>query len=518
MPKRNNSEKKDKSMKTPSKHNVAAEYFEIRAESAASSRRYLEAVWNYHQAAGIWKQAGDNGRYNKCLANCSLNKARHIFGKKYASSHDFKDAKNFFKKAAEQFQPIDSAGANWALAHAFECEYRIAKNERNLKSMIGSLDKAIEHYKQTNDELGLLASQGDLAKYKGTLLIRQKEYSLASKAFISAEKSYKDAAECARVHALSKDKKRFEMDALHASALIEFSEADEALTKHLLNIDDVTRKYESASRTLAECGNFRSSNRAKQLAQLLRDILGNKADQVRKTLMSLSSGRIELPAHEWDRLRSIVLLAQKLNTHIRVTSGVAVLAQALDITSASVASDVMERPTDYEEVLAENKIYTISYELMELLSHCNEICTSKGKEAIFKPTTTMVGKLGEIGKPVKNKADFGNLVDALFEIVYEGSAELKRIPEKFKHESFIGFTIRDMRNDLRHDLEHGKEKDITAKKVRLAEIYESYTAKTTLSSLKPEDFGKIQLRVLEELRKFLEDLKQHCINRSIDEW
>jgi hypothetical protein len=100
---------------------------------------------------------------------------------------------------------------------------------------------------------------------------------------------------------------------------------------------------------------------------------------------------------------------------------------------------------------------------------------------------------------------------SLYEIMYEGSGSLKRVPESYKKDDFMGLSIKFVRNDLRHDLEHGEEKEIMQKKTRVAKIYQKYTGKTSLSSLKGRDFQSIQLGFLKELQSFLENLKQYCI-------
>lgn len=122
----------------------------------------------------------------------------------------------------------------------------------------------------------------------------------------------------------------------------------------------------------------------------------------------------------------------------------------------------------------------------------------------------MFKRIRDVEKPVTTRDEFGNLIDALYEIIYEGSASLSRIPENFKKNGFVGFDIKFLRADLRHDLEHGKEKEIKKKKARLAKIYEKYTGKTSISSLENKDFSKIQVHILNELKSFLTILKQYC--------
>jgi hypothetical protein len=59
------------------------------------------------------------------------------------------------------------------------------------------------------------------------------------------------------------------------------------------------------------------------------------------------------------------------------------------------------------------------------------------------------------------------------------------LEEEFKNDDdFIGFTIKFLRSDLRHDLEHGNEKDIRKKRVLLANLYRKYSGKTSINSMR----------------------------------
>jgi len=109
------------------------------------------------------------------------------------------------------------------------------------------------------------------------------------------------------------------------------------------------------------------------------------------------------------------------------------------------------------------------------------------------------------------KEDFGDFVDALYEIVYEGSGSLNRIPEKFKNEDSILFVIKFIRTDIRHDLEHGDQKEVARKKQRLVGIYQSYTNKTSLDSLRENELRQLQIKMLRNLSSFLVELKKYCV-------
>jgi len=159
----------------------------------------------------------------------------------------------------------------------------------------------------------------------------------------------------------------------------------------------------------------------------------------------------------------------------------------------------------------QNEVYTLSTDITKLIADNNKVCQSKSQQEIFKITNNVLQKITDVQKAVKTREDFGNFVDALYQIIYEGSASLARIPESFKKEGFVGTSINLVRNDLRHDLEHGEEKKIARKRADLAKIYGKYTGKSSMSSLESEDLWKIQIGFLKELKSFLENLKQHCV-------
>lgn len=158
----------------------------------------------------------------------------------------------------------------------------------------------------------------------------------------------------------------------------------------------------------------------------------------------------------------------------------------------------------------EKEMRTLSNDVFGLIGDCNDICSSKGEQVIFKITNKMFRRIADIEKLVTTKDEYGNFIDALYEMAYEGSGSLMRIPESFKKDDFIGFVIKFLRADLRHDLEHGDKKEIKKKKERLRKIYEKHTGKTSISSLENKDLVKIQKGILQGLQLFLTDLKKHC--------
>jgi hypothetical protein len=165
-----------------------------------------------------------------------------------------------------------------------------------------------------------------------------------------------------------------------------------------------------------------------------------------------------------------------------------------------------------EALEKEREIRTLSSDVVVLIGDCNEISVSKGGKEVFKITTKLLKRITDLEKMATTKDNFGNFVDALYEILYEGSGSLNRVPEIFKNDDdFIGFVIKFIRADFRHDLEHGSKQEIKKKKARLSKIYLKYSGKTAFSAMGKEDLVKVQEKMLEETKLFLQELKAKCI-------
>jgi len=160
----------------------------------------------------------------------------------------------------------------------------------------------------------------------------------------------------------------------------------------------------------------------------------------------------------------------------------------------------------------ERDIRSLCSDLIVLIGDCNEILASKSKEEIFKITSKLLKKVTDLQKIANTQESFGNFIDALYMIFYEGSGSLNRIPAVFKaNDEFIGFVIKFIRADFRHDLEHGEQKDIENKKARLSKIYQKYGDKTVICALTNTDLLKIQEKILQDTKSFLQELKTNCI-------
>ena len=140
----------------------------------------------------------------------------------------------------------------------------------------------------------------------------------------------------------------------------------------------------------------------------------------------------------------------------------------------------------------------------DLIYKCNETYRAKAGEDIFKATNETVRGLRLICDPIKDQESYGQFIDALYKIVYEGSGAGSRLgsplPDIVSH-------ITTLRTDLRHDVDHGKKSKIRAKEKRLAETVTKYSGKSSIQLLGKEDFLALQLGILDALKNYLETLR-----------
>lgn len=124
---------------------------------------------------------------------------------------------------------------------------------------------------------------------------------------------------------------------------------------------------------------------------------------------------------------------------------------------------------------------------------------------LFKPTNETGQALSALSQPVTTIQDYGTLIDNLYFLLYEASADGQRfegtIPEVVQD-------IRDMRTQMRHDVDHGKPAKIRAKNKNLARVFNKYSNVSSPQLLSPEHFPLVQVRILAAVQHMLLDLRR----------
>ena len=141
-----------------------------------------------------------------------------------------------------------------------------------------------------------------------------------------------------------------------------------------------------------------------------------------------------------------------------------------------------------EEALVKSPAYRISEKgkrLIDKVVAINKICERKGRERLFKYTGATMRAAAAIGGTIcQTEETFGGIIDDFYEVFYENIEHIKAIvtDEVVRNEDVYQciFRVKHMRTDLRHDYDHGKEKDIRNKDIAIGDSYMHYAGKPVL--------------------------------------
>lgn len=188
-----------------------------------------------------------------------------------------------------------------------------------------------------------------------------------------------------------------------------------------------------------------------------------------------------------DSIRArISILTKRLATHSATFSALlSAYAEAGDAASLAVG--------ELQEVSR-----TLVYEV-------NRTYSATEGEDLFKMTTKSSNAIHTLSVPCRDITAYGEFVDALYFLVYEGSGNCKRLPSPPPD---FAMDVKFLRADVRHDLDHGSEKDVAKKVTRNAAVFQKYSGKKTPEECGPDEFMTIQLRILQALAQFLTSLKR----------
>lgn len=125
--------------------------------------------------------------------------------------------------------------------------------------------------------------------------------------------------------------------------------------------------------------------------------------------------------------------------------------------------------------------------LIERVTTINQICKRTNRKPIFTfSEATMMAAVTLGGTECVNRNSFGDVIDGLYFIFYEN---LEHIKSLVTEESVVNedvyqciFRVKDMRTDVRHDIEHGGKSKINKKNKDIGESYSHYTGKVALTS------------------------------------
>lgn len=147
-------------------------------------------------------------------------------------------------------------------------------------------------------------------------------------------------------------------------------------------------------------------------------------------------------------------------------------------------------------------IASAASEIGQLIGKLNDEYSAKYGKDLFKATNKTTQALATLKKVVEDYEGYGNLIDALYFLLHEGTGDRLEgnTPASFAD-------VNALRTNLRHDVDHGKEQKVRAKRKTLASVFQKYAGEPSPAGLAPERFIVVQANLLSAIEHDLRQLR-----------
>lgn len=217
----------------------------------------------------------------------------------------------------------------------------------------------------------------------------------------------------------------------------------------------------------------------------------------------------------------ILVCGTDLRIEAADVSGIDTAAKTLQIkTGATVPCRITDRsPNDKEQefIQQERLIAAISQradtqvamrgmaasEIRDQIYMLNKSYSAKHGGDLFKTTNKSVKALATLDTPATDKQKYGELIDSLYFLIYEGSGSCERLG---KPPPDFAMDVKFLRTDLRHDVDHGDKEDIAKKMKRAGKTFLKYSTKQTPEECSEDDLVAVQAKLLARCLEMLKNL------------
>lgn len=151
-----------------------------------------------------------------------------------------------------------------------------------------------------------------------------------------------------------------------------------------------------------------------------------------------------------------------------------------------------------------NPLTAAGKEIRDLIYKVNKTYSAKHGEDLFKLTNESAKALALLDTPVTDKQKYGALIDSLYFLVYEGSGACKRLGEPPPE---FSMDVKFLRTAIRHDIDHGKDREVAKKMKRAGATFRKYSSKQTPDECGEEELVAAQSKLLARCLEMLKNLK-----------
>jgi hypothetical protein len=135
-----------------------------------------------------------------------------------------------------------------------------------------------------------------------------------------------------------------------------------------------------------------------------------------------------------------------------------------------------------------------------LVGRLNSLHAAAHGEDLFKATNKTAQALIRIGKPVRDLADYKDLLSDLYFLFRESAGQrLSATPPSFAD-------VNTLRTDLQHDVDHGDDRKVRTKRRTAGDTFKRYSGATSPEVLDPSSFVLVQVKLLAAIEQDLRAL------------
>jgi hypothetical protein len=172
-----------------------------------------------------------------------------------------------------------------------------------------------------------------------------------------------------------------------------------------------------------------------------------------------------------------------------------------------IAPEIMEvfDATAVREAGVTGEIYRLAGTISDLVTKANAAYAARHGSDLFKLTNKTLSTLTSLRDMVEDYDGYNTLISNLYFVFYEGPGERLSVrPPSFSD-------INDLRTDLQHDVDHGKQGKIVARRKKLASTFSKYSGASAPGTMAPERFPMVQVNLLSAIET---DLRALAANLS----
>lgn len=171
------------------------------------------------------------------------------------------------------------------------------------------------------------------------------------------------------------------------------------------------------------------------------------------------------------------------------------------------AVDLEAEELDVEELILESPpaaVATHGERIVKVVYNLNIEAERAGRPLIFKPTTKLMLACSVIPtRLATDEQSFGEVIDQLYFLLYEGSGAAKRLTERASDSGLAPlWRLKHLRLGARHDVDHGDNAEKKKRDVGVA--FQALVGKVQPRS--PQEWRLAQVELLRQLAEMLEDL------------